>query len=578
MASNSDADPALRRIAAFVAIAVLHVHFLWGIAARLSGKAHYQFFPILLLGFGILVYLRLQKAVWLKSPALSVRVIVYGLFGLTCYMLGTWFQSYWIGTLSCIVLCWAAAWYFGGPVIAERLRGPVAMLFLVMPLPLELDRNLIVSLQKTATQSASQLLDKLQVPHTTSGVAIRTVNREFMVEDACSGIHSLFSGVTAMVAFAVVSRYSFTRVVLTVAQTVFWVLLANTGRVFAVVYGAVRFELELDSGWRHDALSLLTYFSALVMALSTDQLFRFIVRHDASQPGLISHLLESPIKGINELVDGLKVKGAMASRLPIAAGGLFLCPLFLLGMSAIVSRDTSEGAVPAFANDAVRVVNAVFVPKEIEGWELVDTERVERKKNDILGSASVIYTFKGNGMTARFSVDGLFPDWHDLGVCYEALGWKAEGIQNLSAASEDDGETELLLYRNESEHAVCWFTCLDSRNRFVEPRAVRSNSFRNLIDRLVTENILSQPNAVALPIYQFQLVSMREGEFLPHENELLLELFRQIKNEIARDRMGSTVPGVGQGAMKRESIPIDERINVQRSQAFVLGRYESRGA
>ena len=98
-----------------------------------------------------------------------------------------------------------------------------------------------------------------------------------MVAEACSGIHSLFSCVCVMVFVSVALRYRLIRILTNILQTVLWVIAANALRVFLVVYSYSVWELEIDSGWRHDALGIFTYAVALLMSLSTDRLLSFLV-------------------------------------------------------------------------------------------------------------------------------------------------------------------------------------------------------------------------------------------------------------------------------------------------------------
>ena len=93
-----------------------------------------------------------------------------------------------LGCLRQFRICLSSDWFFGGFDIAGKLSGPVFLLLLMIPIPLNFDLKLVIWLQKVATAAASSLLDMLQVWHNTSGVAITTVQRSFMVEEASSKV------------------------------------------------------------------------------------------------------------------------------------------------------------------------------------------------------------------------------------------------------------------------------------------------------------------------------------------------------------------------------------------------------
>src|SRR5205823_3954299 len=82
---------------------------------------------------------------------------------------------------------------FGGRALVLALLPVWLFLWLAVPLPLGLDQNLITSLQPLTARGSSVLLDQLGVFHVRAGNVIEVPGKRLMVEDACSGIHSLFA-------------------------------------------------------------------------------------------------------------------------------------------------------------------------------------------------------------------------------------------------------------------------------------------------------------------------------------------------------------------------------------------------
>lgn len=180
-------------------VLLLHAAFLLQTAARLWERDHYRFFPVILCAVGLLVWFRIDGFKWNHTPQLSLRVIILGIVSLGLFTAATVLHSSFLGSVTALCSLWTCIWFLGGVELADRLRGPVFMLVLLIPLPLGKDLSLVVSLQKFASAAASSLLDVVDVRHLTSGVAITTVDKNYMVNEACSGIHSLFSCVSLVI-------------------------------------------------------------------------------------------------------------------------------------------------------------------------------------------------------------------------------------------------------------------------------------------------------------------------------------------------------------------------------------------
>jgi hypothetical protein len=56
---------------------------------------------------------------------------------------------------------------------------------------------------------------------------------------------------------------------------VFWALLMNVTRVMSIAVAQIRFQLDLTSGWQHDAVGYAAMLLAIPFLLSTDRLLQF---------------------------------------------------------------------------------------------------------------------------------------------------------------------------------------------------------------------------------------------------------------------------------------------------------------
>ena len=515
---------------------LLHLPFIMGWVTWMWGRDHYQFFPIILAGFGWLVWERLPLIKWPTAAAFSVRAGIYLLLSALVFAVACWTGSHWVGMIALLCSLWSTVWYVGGSSAADQLRGPFVFLLLLIPLPLNLDLQLIIGLQKIATWLASGALDLRGVRHTVSGVAIRTASKSYMVEEACSGIHSLFSATSVMVFLSVYFRYSLPRLVLSLLQTVFWVLVANAVRVFLIVYVDARWQVSLDSGWRHDALGFATYAGVLLAAISSDQFIRFIFPLSGSGKKVLQKdFFEQVVKPFNKFVSSIldepKLRGPLAVILP----AVVLVALYVPGAGMAVARQwrsapagdgEAGGAVVSVA--ALPQLSGESLPTGLNGWQQLGFEAVTREGNDIFGMSSSVWTYQGDGLTANISADGFYPEWHDLAYCYTASGWKLQSGENhnIRVAGDAVTYTRLNIYKQSGEFAKVYFCCFDSTNTAVKPPDPSGSLWRNLKNRLASGG-LGAGDAVSVvpPVYQIQLMVVSDHELLPHEQQSLENLF-----------------------------------------------------
>ncbi|MEP3478679.1 MAG: exosortase U [Fuerstiella sp.] len=555
----STSDLNVPRNAVFVVsvVVLLHVIFLWQMMNWLWARDHYQFFPLIIIGTAALAAFRLQGAKWADSPTFSLRVICYLLGSFSLMLLATLANSHWLGTVSAMLLTWAGIWYVGGREIADRLRGPFFFLALAIPLPLNLDLNLIIAMQKLATASAGQLLDYFRITHVLSGVAIRTDQREFMVEDACSGIHSLFSCIAAMAFWGIVYRYSLLRILITIAQTTAWVLVANAVRVFLIVFARHRFDADLESGTLHELLGILTYAAALCLSLSTDQLLRFLVPlgFKPFQADSISGGYTRYSQSSDQNESALRKMNLISSKsnrflnrpiaffetkpiLPIAALLIMFVPLSGIAV-AQQFRNRASNVAPHFVESIAASVPQTLLPQRIGEWTQQSSRVVNRSPDDPLGTNSVVWMFEGNGIVANVSVDGYYSQFHDLSGCYSALGWELESTTNREIGSPQFSVTELALYKDNGEFGLSLFSCFDSIHTPIRPPAATGSALRNLLNRLRSGQLIGeQAQPVNPPVYQIQAMTTRQSQLLEHEKKLVEQLFVSV-HDIVLGRMRS---------------------------------------
>lgn len=528
---------------------LLFAGFFCGLSIWLWSRDHYQFFPLVLCASAGLAWYRLQDAKWDHTPCLTFRILAFAIAAFPLFAAAALFQSNWLGALAGILSLWTLIWFYGGSTIADRLRGPVFLLLLAIPIPLNFDLKLIIRLQKIATAAASSLLDMLHIWHTTSGVAITTEKRSFMVEEACSGIHSLFSCLCAVIFVCVLRRSGFLRIVINAIQTAGWVIAANAVRVFLVIYAFSEWNLPLDKGWPHDALGVVTYALALGLSLSTDRLILFFVpksqtpfvdagaTYDSSR-NVVSQFvtfLGASTKTVNRFLNHGRFPEQLSIRILAGVLVLLFAPLAFLNYARVIAGSRAVAAAPnaeiapkVVGNTSGAVTDTV-VPNQVDRWQLVNTERINRTADDPQGTNSTVFTFTGEGLTATFSVDGYYSEWHDLAYCYTALDWKLKSQQNFKDESSGNHITQLSLYTDDGQYSVSYFSCFDSRKQSVKPGEATIGvipTFSVLMDRLPWNSPVD-PEQVKIvpPIFQMQLMCSSSHDLLDYERENLRKLF-----------------------------------------------------
>ncbi len=112
--------------------------------------------------------------------------------------------------------------------------------------------------------------------HLTEGNVIKITSRPLMVEEACSGVSSLFAVVGVTLFYVLWTGRKPVAAALLVLAASFWVVLGNIARVVAVVFAEATWGIDLASDWRHEVGGFVIFAAVLGLTLSTDRLLRFL--------------------------------------------------------------------------------------------------------------------------------------------------------------------------------------------------------------------------------------------------------------------------------------------------------------
>ena len=459
--------------------------FMWG-------SETYQFFPVAIGAAVTMLYARsheLQKITIDKTDSddgtfslpPNVYLITVALaLNVSLLMFARTVQSSWLGWISLILFLSTIAYSLFGWSGWKIVFPTLVVLLAIRPVPELLELTVTVGMQQFASKISSWLLDAIGILHYRQGTVLVLANQLFMAEEACSGIRSLFSSVTAILVWGLMNRYHWFRNVLNVVQTIFWVIVFNALRITVVVWVEHSTDFSIASGWKHDIVGLIVFFLIFATTLSTNQLMGIYApipdefvddRDDSSATELAA---DNP-SSRTATTSSLQWNGS-------AGSAIFWCSVF--GVLAIASLrlsylDYNYQYNSISTEQSLTQPESAFLPSRIDEWQTISFEHEHRSERHNMGSDSYIWKLVNtNGKAVLVSIDGVFDDYHELAVCYDGLGWDVSREVFYAKDSEqaDDSEpvspklTRLDLKKRTGETGLVLFTAVDKNGGIVLPQ------------------------------------------------------------------------------------------------------------
>jgi exosortase len=453
----------------FAAALLAHLPLGFEYSRRMWSVGHYQFFPLLLAAVVWLIYDRLiecrherprgQTSYWVLAANAVLLLVATLMFS----------PFFWILSLLLLVGNYV---YDRWGVSGVKYVAPAWLLLLfIVPLPSNLDLKLVNQLQFLSSQLASYILDAFGQIHFREGVVLITEKKQFFTEEACSGIRSLFSSLSAMAIYGVMMRYGWKRHLFNIVQTVLWVIVGNAVRIALVVYLADNVNESFAHGTIHEMFGLANFVFVFLCALSTDRGINawHAASEDVTQAALRGDVEEPIIDG--EVVRSAK-NGRHAER-PVGWRWSLIAAFVLIGVFA--ARLTyAKTVVDNFRFDDEILVESTAddLPKRMFGWEQVRFEHQKREDIRLLAPESYVWTFVKQGRRVVISLDSPYFDFHNLNDCYEGFGWKVDyenryptGESSLTSATN---LTQLDMKKS-NDHGLVLFTAFDRDGALVRP-------------------------------------------------------------------------------------------------------------
>jgi len=433
---------------------------------RMMAQPHYQFVAIVPIGALVLAWRDRQGLGQLTAgPVRGTQLLAAGAWVLL--FLAGFFSSGLLGLVATLLAFLAGFWALGGAVLLRALLPAWLFLWLLFPLPLGLDLKLIAKLQSLVSWETSRVLDLLGIIHVMAGNVIEVPGRRLLVEDACSGIHSLFAVLTCTVFFVLWNRCSVPRSLYLIAAAGFWVLLANAVRVVTIAVAFTRWGVDLSAGWQHEALGWVLFAGTLGLLWSSDGLYLFFATRQREEEAPAAVLPPVP-----------------ATRLP-AWGTLGLQPvpaiaafglLALLQGALFWAERTSivAGLKVSPAEERMKSMTAESLPEKIGPWRRVHfSTSLTKYLEDQVGIASRVWTYQAGAVSANVSADFFFPGWHDLRICYGSQGWVLQPARVYQEQGPDGAEGQFIAVAMDKpleQYGYLWFGLVGDDGRLWPPQ------------------------------------------------------------------------------------------------------------
>lgn len=528
---------------------IAHAPILLQYAARMWRTGHYQFFPLLLIAVAWIAWER--KSFLFEDKGKTNHAISSLLLSLILILVSTatLLNSSFVGAVSAWLLAAISLFIQGGMTGLIRGAPLLTVLLFVVPLPARLDEKLVLNLQFISSDFASRILDNFGIVHFIEGVVLVTEKKQFMTEEACSGVRSFFSSLAGITLYSVVRNARWWQYIINWIQTVAWVLIGNAIRVAVIVYVSDRWTEAIATGFGHDVLGFATFLFVLMMSISTYRLIQAL-----SLPEPERDFEYAPELFENEANTEVTAETVVDTNFPkftrITFTILFGC-VALFGLLMLRAQLNQSQGLWVSGLPRLPFPSEQDLPEKIGDWTRTEFQWRQRGAENLQAEDSFIWTYKSDSLEAKFSMDCPWDKWHNLADCYFGLGWQTD----LSFQSDDRRPwvwSRIELSKFTGEQGIVFFRSVDRNTDEVAPQFsggfFKSKSiYSQMIDNLaVSTGIGTEGNArlngIALPATTFQLICIPETELTAADNRNLEGLFFELCNAATQSKRFTSKP------------------------------------
>ncbi len=439
-------------------------------AQNLAIRKHFQFFPLAWLLFVVVIFLRsspapvkstLRKVVGHAAIIMAVMAVGYAVV-----LFSPWFSH-----VALIFLCLGWMFLRLGKSPWYQPAAWITLILITLPLPMNGDTLLIQRLQSWSTRSASNMLDLTATPHLAMGNVLKIRTGELFVDEACSGVDSLYSLAAVALMLVIWQQRGFVASLLTLATVPLWAWLGNLFRIFAIALLLDRFGIDLTHGWPHELLGLSIFavsFGCLMLTQHSLTLllspfpvrtitsnawhsnFNRTVSWPGDDPASTRRRSNPSVKGADS---SLTTSNELLSP-KTRNSYLAICACFVIigtGSAVSVFRTGSNLSIENLPSISTELVKQEFtkekLPERIQTMKQMAFETTHRETGSIFGAHSATWQYNDDQTFVQISIDFPFATFHGLEQCYLVSGYTLiEPVKTIQPlATEGAGQNALTI-------------------------------------------------------------------------------------------------------------------------------------
>jgi exosortase D (VPLPA-CTERM-specific) len=241
-------------------------------------------------GFFILpisAFLAWQKRSELKAVPVGTdwRGVLLLLLGLMIYALGELGAELFTTRVSLLVSLIGIVWLLCGWSVVKVLRFPLAFLFMMLPLPGFIYRNITFPLQLWSSKWSVQLMQALGMSVYREGNIIDLKGMQLQVVEACSGLRYLLPLTTLSLVLAYLGHRSLWKRCVLIVGTIPIAILSNVLRIAGTGIIAQKWGRQTAEGFLHDFSGWAVFMVSFGFFLLLSSILKWLPDSDGKESG-----------------------------------------------------------------------------------------------------------------------------------------------------------------------------------------------------------------------------------------------------------------------------------------------------
>ena len=539
---------------------------------HLWDRPHFQFFPLAWVAFGFFIYSE-GRIAWSTHLWRQRLGIAFWLAGLMAIIAAAIFFSPWIGQAAAIfcITAWGLLRLDSVPLF--RWLGWTLLLWITLPLPGNMDADVVNGLQRLSARSASQLLDLIGILHLRQGTILEIRSRQLFVDEACSGIDSLYSLIAISLLMMLWQKRPLIVGLFTLITVPLWAWMGNVLRLLVIVVLLDRWQIDLSSGWPHTLLGIVTFAISSLCLLVTQTGFAMLFQrfsgstlpadHDwhlvynavvcfPGKPPEVSTEADQYFRGAPAPAPAPKPARPSSLKQPptwVTVSGLCIGSVLALVINLrSTSRDWMDGRSSRLPHYELSQVTSIFSEKDFPE-DFMNAKRVrfqadQRSPESFFGEYSRTWSFSNSGGEFVVSLDFPFRGYHPLWVCYTNAGNQMQGppasiLLSNQAAGERPHVVHVKFRDDLGNFSYLWFELFDADG---QPVAVRNydqpedNAMLTRIKTVLANTVVTDPVSYQLQLYVPSSRELTKGELDEYAKvfEAAAPIARQLVQKLPR--------------------------------------------